>query len=140
MRGGSNTGSEVAAHAMAALAAILERCRVERLTRNQHVLFRLGELIAWAETAAIFSERVGSTPTSAINLGAGAEATLARIFARDAALKVAVDGLRVVAGALPAAATDLADQLRLPAIYAAQSGQLQDMDAAALKLNEAFPA
>ncbi len=59
----------------------------------------------------------------------------------DAALKVAADGLRVVGGALaPAAAADLAAQLGLPAIYAAQAGLLEDMDAIALKLNEAFPA
>ena len=60
-----------AALAMRALAAMLERCRIERLTRNQHVLFRLGELIAWAETAAIFAERAARTSDHAINLGAG---------------------------------------------------------------------
>ena len=66
---------------MSALAAILERCRTERLTRNQHILFRLGELIAWAETAAIFSERVGEQPTAAINLSAETEKAMARIYA-----------------------------------------------------------
>lgn len=137
---GADNGAEAASLALRGLAAILERARVERLTRNQHVLFRLGELIAWAETAAVFSERAASKPTTAINLSADTEKTLARIFAREAALKVAADGLRVIAGALPNAAADLADQLRLPAIYAAQAGQLQDMDTAAAKLNEAFPA
>jgi hypothetical protein len=34
----------------------LERCRIDRLTRNQHILFRLGELIAYTETAAVFAE------------------------------------------------------------------------------------
>ena len=34
------------------LAAVLEACRVGRLTRNQHILLRLGELIAHAEAAA----------------------------------------------------------------------------------------
>ena len=51
-------GANFAALAMRALAVILERARVDRLTRNQHVLFRLGELVAWAETAAVFAERV----------------------------------------------------------------------------------
>jgi alkylation response protein AidB-like acyl-CoA dehydrogenase len=137
---GASTGVEAAGLALRALAAILERARVERLTRNQHVLFRLGELIAWAETAAVFSERAATKPTTAINLNSDTEKTLARIFAREAALKVAADGLRVIAGALPGAAADLAAQLRLPEIYAAQAGQLQDMDTAAARLNEAFPA
>ena len=54
---------------------------------------------------------------------------------------MAADGLRIVAGSIaPAAAAEVANQLNLPAIYAAQAGLLQDMDAVAAKLNEAFPA
>jgi hypothetical protein len=136
-----DTGAGTAALAMRALAALLERSRTERLTRNQHVLFRLGELIAWAETAAVFSERVAENPTQAMNLAPETEKTLARIYARDAALKIAADGLRIVGGAIaPVASTELANQLALPAIYAGQAGLLEDMDAAAIKLNEAFPA
>jgi alkylation response protein AidB-like acyl-CoA dehydrogenase len=136
-----DTGAGTAALALRALAVVLERCRTERLTRNQHVLFRLGELIAWAETAAIFSDRVAEHPTKAINLGPETENAMARIYARDAALKVATEGLRLVAGAIAStAAADLANQLGLPAIYGAQAGLLDDMDTVALKLNEAFPA
>ena len=135
-----DTGAGTAALAMRALAALLERSRTERLTRNQHVLFRLGELIAWGETAAIFSERVVEHPTRAINLAPETEKTMARIYARDAALKVAADGLRIVGGAIaPAAAAQLASELALPAIYAGQAGLLEDMDAVALKLTEVFP-
>src|SRR5450759_1819292 len=60
--GGTDAGSESAVLALRALAAILERCRLDRLTRNQHILFRLGELIAHAETAAIFAERALPSP------------------------------------------------------------------------------
>ena len=44
-----DVGAGTAALASDALATILEACRVGRLTRNQHVLLRLGELIAHAE-------------------------------------------------------------------------------------------
>ena len=44
----------------AALAGVLEACRVGRLTRNQHVLLRLGELIAWAECAASLARRAAA--------------------------------------------------------------------------------
>ncbi|MEM8535057.1 MAG: acyl-CoA dehydrogenase family protein [Chloroflexota bacterium] len=134
-----NNGAGNAALAMRALAVILERCRIDRLTRNQHVLFRLGELIAWAETAAIFSERVLSKPTTASGLSLDLEQALARIFARDAAYKVATGGLR---WAVSAGQTDpnLANSLNLPAIYQAQTGQIADMDFAAKKLMETFPA
>ncbi len=106
---------------MRALAVILERCRLDRLTRNQHILFRLGELIAYAETAAIFSERVLSHPTEAIGLDAATRQALARIHAREAALKVAADGLRWTIGA-GQSDPNLADSLNLPAIYQAQAG------------------
>lgn len=64
---------------------------------------------------------------------------MSRIHARDAALKVAADGLRWTMGA---GQTDpkLADSLNLPAIYRAQACLIEDMDFVARKLNEAFPA
>jgi hypothetical protein len=64
---------------------------------------------------------------------------MARIQARDAAMKVATDGLRWVIGA---GQTDpsLAASLDLPAIYAAQAGLIEDMNLVAEKLVAAFPA
>ena len=118
---------------------MLERCRIDRLTRNQHVLFRLGELIAYVETAAIFSEFVTSAPTEAINLDVPTRQAMARIHAREAALKIATEGLRWAIGG---GQTDpnLAGSLNLPAIYQAQAGLIDDMDFVAKKLAEAFPA
>ncbi len=64
---------------------------------------------------------------------------MSRIHAREAALKVAVDGLRWAIGA---GQTDpnLAASLNLPGIYAAQAGLIEDMDFVAKKLVEAYPA
>ncbi len=134
-----DNGLAGAALAMRALVVVLERCRIDRLTRNQHVLFRLGELIAFAETAAIFAERVVDKPTEAIPLDVPTRQAMARVHAREAALKVASDGLRWAIGA---GQTDpnLANSLGLPAIYAAQAGLIEDMDFVAEALNRAFPA
>lgn len=134
-----NNGAAYAALAMRALAVVLERCRIDRLTRNQHVLFRLGELICYAETAAIFSETVISHPTEAIKLDVPTRQAMARIHGREAALKVAVEGMRWSIGAGQTDA-NLASTLNLPAIYQAQIGLIDDMDFVAGKLNEAFPA
>jgi alkylation response protein AidB-like acyl-CoA dehydrogenase len=125
--------------ALRALAVVLERCRIDRLTRNQHILFRLGELIAYAETAAIFSETVTSHPTEAIPLDVPTRQAMARIHAREAALKVAADGLRWSIGG-GQTDPDLAGSLNLPGIYQAQEGLIGDMDYVAVRLNEAFPA
>ena len=135
----NSSDAATAAMAVRALAVILERCRIDRLTRNQHVLFRLGELIAYAEGAAIFSERALHQPSDVVGLDQATEIAMARIFAREAALKVACDGLHWSIGA---GQTDpnLAQSLNLPGIYAAQAGLIEDMDAVAVKLAEAFPA
>ncbi|MFN2134783.1 MAG: acyl-CoA dehydrogenase family protein [Candidatus Promineifilaceae bacterium] len=130
-------GAGVAALALRALAVILERCRLDRLTRNQHILFRLGELIACAETAALFAERVLSHPTEAIALDQATRQALARIYAREAALKVATDGLRWTIGA-GQSDPELANKLNLSAIYASQAGLIEDMNYARDRLNEAF--
>src|SRR4029450_11743618 len=50
-------GARTAALALHALAEVLERCRTGRLTRQQHVLLRLGELIAYAECAEALCRR-----------------------------------------------------------------------------------
>ncbi len=99
-------GADVSALALECLAGVLEACRVGRLTRNQHVLLRLGELIAYAEAAAALVRRAvgrrGRTacprrPTARFD--AAGLAAISRVFAREAALKVAEEGVRWVAGA-----------------------------------------
>lgn len=134
-----NCGAATAVLALRALAVILERCRLDRLTRNQHVLFRLGELISWAETAAIFAERAALKPSTVLPFSQETVLAMARVHAREAALKVATDGLRWT---IAAGQTDpnLAVSLNLPAIYGAQAGQIEDMNLVAVKLVEAFPA
>lgn len=131
--GQPENGSHLAALALRALAALLERARLDRLTRQQHVLFRLGALIAQAEAAAVFAERA-ATPSEASPLDAPARQALARIYARQAALQVACDGLRWAIGA-GQSDPQLDQTLNLPAIYQGQEGLLQDMDFAAAALN-----
>src|SRR6516165_324324 len=110
--GHPNVGAGIAAIACEALAGVLEACRAGRLTRNQHVLLRLGELIAAAEGAGCFAARAaaaldGELPEKADHRFDGtALAAMSRVFAREAALKVACDGLRWVTGAGGAQAAD----------------------------------
>ena len=134
-----NVGAGLAAMALRSLGALLERARLDRLTRNQHVLFRLGELIAYAETAALFAERAASAPTKASGLEPATLEAMARVHAREAALKVASEGLRWAIGA---GQTDpnLKHLLNLDAAVAAQAGLVEDMDKIAADLVRAFPA
>ena len=125
-------GGPAAALGLECLAAVLEACRIGRLTRNQHVLMRLGELISYAECAGALARRAAAAAAGGLpqksdtRFGAAALAAISRVFAREAALKVAEEGLRWVAGA--GSGTDLAAALPLDRVRAAQSGLLADMD------------
>lgn len=132
-----SVGADIAALATHALAEIMENARVARLTRHQHVLLRLGELIAYAECAGCLARRAAKSSQKQLNeksdqrFDASALAAISRIFARDAALKVAEEGLRCVVGTGGVSQTELASfetALHLPEIHRAQVGLLSDMD------------
>ena len=125
-------GGPTAALALECLASVFDACRAGRLTRNQHVLLRLGELAAWAECAGALARRAaaaaaGNLPDKADKrFTPTALAAVSRVFAREAAHKVAEEGLRWVAGASSGA--DLAAALPLDRVRTAQTGLLADMN------------
>ena len=98
---------------------------------------RLGELIAYAESAGSLARRAALMAEGKLNekanhrFDATALAAISRIFAREAALKVAEEGLRWVAGAGGVEDAEMAAfeaALGLPAIHRAQAGLIADMD------------
>ncbi len=116
---------------------MLEACRAARLTRNQHVLFRLGELICHAECADVLARRAARTLDGAAHdkspdrFDGPTLAVMSRIFAREAAQKVGQEGVRWVAGALAPDSADVGPMLAtIPhdAIRTAQAGLVADMD------------
>ena len=100
-----DVGADIAALALHALAEVMEKARVARLTRYQHILLRLGELIAYAECAGSLARRAALMAEGKLNekanrrFDATALAAMSRVFAREAALKVGEEGLRWVVGA-----------------------------------------
>jgi alkylation response protein AidB-like acyl-CoA dehydrogenase len=130
-------GADTAARALHALAEVMEKVRIGRLTRHQHILLRLGELIAYAECAGSLSRRAARMAEGKLSEKASRRfdaATLAafgRVFAREAALKVAEEGLRIVTGAGGVVAAEMAafeTALGLPAIHRDQARLIFDMD------------
>jgi alkylation response protein AidB-like acyl-CoA dehydrogenase len=133
----ANVGADTAALAFHALAEVMEKARVARLTRYQHILLRLGELVAYAECAGSLSRRAALLSENKLNekanrrFDATALAAISRVFARDASLKVAEEGLRWVIGAGGVSEFDIPEfetSLGLPAIHRAQSGLISDLD------------
>jgi alkylation response protein AidB-like acyl-CoA dehydrogenase len=126
-------GADVAALASHALAELLERCRVAKLTRNQHVLLRLGALMAQAEGAAALARRAQRAATKQLHpkavrgLRADPLAAVSRVNARGAALTIATEAVRLVAGSDGGELGGLEQGLGLAAIQRAQGGLLADM-------------
>ncbi|NBB87715.1 MAG: acyl-CoA dehydrogenase [Bacteroidetes bacterium] len=135
-----SVGAGTAALAYHALAEVLEQARLRRLTRNQHVQFRLGELIAYGECAAAFVRRAvraldgRQSDKADTRFSPDALAAMSRVFARTAAMTIAEEGLRWIN-----AAEALTDQelttfeadLGLRHIHQAQANLIADMDAVA---------
>jgi acyl-CoA dehydrogenase len=88
-----NVGADAAALAVHVVQETCERCRVGRLTRNQHVLFELGELITRAEVAANFARYAAGrgAPKYQPFFAPTAVKAMSRISAREAALDVLGD-------------------------------------------------
>ncbi|MFC4534113.1 acyl-CoA dehydrogenase family protein [Sphaerisporangium dianthi] len=143
----AETGATTAALALECLTGVMEACRADRLTRSQHVLFRLGELVAYGEAAAVLARRAAAALADTLpekadrRFGPAALAAISRLFAREAAMKIAEEGSRWVTGALPAGpgahfaaagdAPPFAGETRplpLAEVRAAQRGLLTDMD------------
>ncbi len=133
-------GADIAALAHHALAEVMEHARAHRLTRNQHVLFRLGDLVASVECSGALARRAaaataGRLPDKAdTRFSPTALAAVSRVFAREAAARVAAEGVRWVLGSADPGAVDaagLAAAVGAKAIDQAQEGLLADMDVVA---------
>lgn len=138
-------GADVAALAHHALAEALERTRVGRLTRHQHVQLRLGALIAAVEGAGVLAKRAAAAAKGALNekadmrFGVAGLAAVSRVYARKTALNIATEALHWIMGAGGVAEADRAgfeSALRLSEIHKAQAGLLDDMEHVASVLYE----
>ena len=133
----AEVGADVVALALHALAEVMEKARTARLTRYQHILLRLGEWIAYAECAGSLARRASLALDHELNekanhrFDAATLAAISRVFARQAANKVAGDGLQWLVGAGGVSQAELPNveaAMKLAEIHRAQGGLIADMD------------
>ena len=112
----------IAALALETLAELFERARLARLTRHQHILLRLGELVAKAEGAAALARRAARPLSEKADkrFTPAALQAAARVCAREAALAAANGCVQW-----------LAQPPDVSAIHAAQAGLIEDLSAVA---------
>ena len=132
-----SVGADIAALALHSLAEVMEKARVGRLTRYQHILLRLGEWIAYAESAASLARRAARVADGKVHEKANRRfdatglAALSRVFAREAAFKIADEGMRWICGAGSMSEAEIASfetSLQFSSLHQAQVGLMSDMD------------
>ena len=135
-----DVGANASALGLRALAAVMEECRLAKLTRHQAVTFKLGRLISMAELAYVFSQAAAKEKYSeSVRFDSQAWQAMARVYAREAALLIAAEGIAMVLGAVDLAGK-LAAAVNMDAIQAVQKGMMSDMDLVAAKLKQTFKA
>jgi alkylation response protein AidB-like acyl-CoA dehydrogenase len=134
-----HVGAEVVANSLKALSNIYEECRIQKLTRNQHILMRLGELSAWGETSAGFCLKAAEEKYSrAVKFDRETWQAMCRVYARDSSLRIATDGIKLIMGYGEGEPAGLRNIVFMDRIMAGQLGQKEDKDLVAQRLKDVF--
>lgn len=132
-------GADSLALGLRALAAILEECRVQRLTRHQFITFKLGELIANGEVAASFVRTLGAGKiVEGSKFDMETLKTMCRVNAKEVAYDIASRGAKLVLSAGIADPAKMLADTHFSAIQATMHGTTEDMDKVSAKLREIF--
>jgi alkylation response protein AidB-like acyl-CoA dehydrogenase len=133
-------GADSIALCLKGLSYILEQARAQRLTRHQYVTFKLGEIIANAEVAAVFTKNSaadGKYPEGT-KFDSECVRAMARVNARETAFDVITNGAKIVLGAGDLNGAELTQNINLTEIIDKQKAVTQDKDFIVAKLNEIF--
>ncbi|WP_428897477.1 Acyl-CoA dehydrogenase [Parelusimicrobium proximum] len=134
-----NVGADSIALGLRALAKILEECRVQKLTRHQFVTFKLGEIIASAEVAAVFAKKCAEgVVTEGSRFDIATLCAMSRVLSRETAFDIATRGIKYIIGAGEGNAAELSAAVNLTAIEDKMRGIIADSDIASAKLKEIF--
>jgi alkylation response protein AidB-like acyl-CoA dehydrogenase len=133
-----DSGASIVSLTAKALAEVMEICRANRLTRNQHVLFTLGLLCAHLEVAAVFCRKVASREPGTSKLSMTVLEAMSRLWARRVAQEITSEGLSLIAGSGALAGSALHSFVKLidlEKIHEGLAGNLEDLGVVAQALN-----
>ena len=121
-----NCGGNLLSPAIKTMADIILSARKNKLTRSQHVMFLFADMMTWCEVADALCCKAavyeGDQKRSPSFIKAAA-----RIFTRDALLKVYVNGLKILCGCEKMVG-DAKNRLNELNIFPAMKDNLKDMD------------
>jgi alkylation response protein AidB-like acyl-CoA dehydrogenase len=126
----ADSGAKAVSAAVRVVNETISRVRAAKLSRSQHVLFLLADMMTWAEVGEAFCEKVA-------RLGDGRDReymnAAARLFARDVIEKVYMNGVKIACGCDPCM-EGMVPMLESLQPAKAQAGYLKDMDTVAAHL------
>ena len=128
------TGAGPAAAALRVLSDLILETRAAKLTRSQHVMFLLADIMTWCEVADALCRKAAAAGGGG-RRPAGFLQAAARLFAREALEKTQRNGLKIALGCgkkLEGAAKQVAGLPVVPAM----EGYLDDLNAVAAELVE----
>ena len=129
-----DTGGPALADAISAMNTVILKARANKLTKSQHVMFLLADMMTWAETAKALCHkaaihREGQARTPAFVKGA------ARLFVRETVEKIYFNSLKIGQGC-GVAVPEIVEAAKGMPVDAILEGYLQDMDLVAAELVE----
>ena len=89
----TETGGPMLAHAVRVMNGVIQGARKGKLTKNQYVMFQLADMMTWAEVASALCHKVVAEGGRPAFMKAAA-----RLFAREAFLKIRDNGLMISQG------------------------------------------
>lgn len=127
----ADVGADMVASALRAVRIFLDKAREARLTRHQHVLFRIGEIAARTETAAVMCRWATTDDHDPKRIDVETLRAMARIYARESLTNViqqSMEWLRASDAIDASQSTALASSLGIDALWRCYGGWLADMD------------
>jgi len=91
------SGGPILAKAMRTLSSVILSARKNKLTKSQHVMFLMADMMTWAEVGCALCHKA-VVRTEGQNRSPDFLKAAARLFAREAVEKIYVNGLKIVSG------------------------------------------
>ncbi|HDZ90018.1 MAG: acyl-CoA dehydrogenase family protein [Deltaproteobacteria bacterium] len=126
------TGGPLLARAILVMNEVILSARKKKLTKSQHVMFLLADMMTWAETAGALCHK-GAVYTGGQARTPSYMRAAARLFAREAVEKIYLNGIRILQGCAERD-EQAGETVRSLDLGEVVRGSLQDMDIVAREL------
>jgi len=131
----AETGGLWTGRALRAVAEVVHVARDLKLTKSQHVMFLLADMMTWAEVSAALCEKAARSETGT-KWSRDFLLAVSRLFARETVELVHANAQKILRGGEATADTAADRIIDSLSVAACQAGMLRDMDMVAAELTK----